>query len=153
MMKKIWLASVILCAVACLPIHAQELATGPPPNTALTPVMSYAPVGPYAGQEFDSAKEIGDAPGGFLFIHGLSRNIVPMITGFDQLAGEYGLLGFKGFTLLLADDRTAAERQLKAVNGSLKLRNPIVLSLDGAEGPGNYALNRKCTLSLILTKS
>ena len=53
---------------------------------------------------------------------------------------------------MLSDDRTAGEGMLKRVNGSLKLHQPLVLSLDGLDGPGDYALNRRCTLSLILAK-
>ena len=133
---------------------AQELVTGPPEGIDLTPVMCYAPVGLMVGQEFDASRMIKKAGnGGFLFIHELSRNIVPVVRTFDLLAGRYGLLGFEGIIILLSNDRTTAENRLKAINGSLKLRRPIVLSLDGVEGPGNYALNRKCVLSLVVIKS
>lgn len=133
---------------------SQELSTGPSPGASLTPVMAYgaggAHPGPHAGREFDAVKEIGDGPGALLFIHELTRNILPVIRGVDQAGSEFSVLGFKSFTLMLSPDRTAAENRLKAANGSLKLRNPIVLNLDGAEGPGNYALNRKAALSLVL---
>lgn len=136
-------------------LDAQEnasIATGPPPGTAATPVLAYAPVGPRAGEEFDAAAAIGDQPGALLFIHELTRNGLPVIRGIDQIGAEFALLGFKSHTFMLSDDRTASETKLKAVNGSLKLRSPIVLSLDGLDGPGNYALNRKAVLSLIMLK-
>jgi len=136
-------------------VYAQEdapLTTGPPPGTEATPVVAYAPVGPRAGEEFDAAAAIGDGPGALLFIHELTRNGLPVIRGIDQIGAEYALLGFKSHTFLLSDDRTASETKLEAVNGSLKLRRPIVLSLDGMDGPGNYALNRKAVLSLIMLK-
>ena len=107
-------------------------------------------VGPYDGREFDVVKEIGDGPGAILFMHELTRNILPVVRGLDQFGSEYSVKGFKAYTLMLTPDRTAGENRLKAANGSLKLRNPILLSLDGAEGPGNYALNRKATLSLVM---
>lgn len=137
---------------AAVSAEADDLTTGPPEGTEITPVQAYAPVGPWAGEEFDAAAEIGDGPGAFLFIHELTRNGLPVIRGLDDIGAEFALLGFKSFTFLLSSDRTAAETRLRAVNGSLKLKRPIVLSLDGADGPGNYALNRKAILSLIMLK-
>ncbi|NNE93156.1 MAG: hypothetical protein HKN23_16050 [Verrucomicrobiales bacterium] len=149
-------------ALSFTPVFAQEaesekatsevIKTGPPVGTELTPAMAYAPVGPRAGEEFDAAAAIGKKPGAFLFIHELTRNGLPVIRGLDRAGTEFSLLGFKSHTFLLSDDRTAAETKLKAVNGSLRLASPIVLSLDGVDGPGNYALNRKAVLSLILMK-
>ncbi len=131
---------------------AQDLASGPEAGRPLTPIRVYAPSGQRAGTEFDVAKAIGDAPGAVLFVHEVSRNTAPVIGGFDLLGLEFGLLGFRGFTVTLAADRTAAETQLKNSSDAMHLANPMVLSLDGAEGPGNYALNRKCTLTLVVVK-
>ena len=131
---------------------AESITSGPPPGTKLTPVPCYATSGPLSGQEFDAAAKLGPAPGALLFIHELTRNTAPVLRGLDNLANEFSPVGFKSFTILLGDDRTAAEAQLGRVNGSLKLGNPIVLSTDGAEGPGNYALNRKAALTLVLVK-
>jgi hypothetical protein len=129
-----------------------SLTSGPAAGAKLTPVPSYATGGPFAGQEFDAAAKLGPAPGALLFIHELTRNTAPVLRGLDNLAVEFSIVGFKSFTIMLGEDRTAAEAQLGRVNGSLKLANPIVLSTDGAEGPGNYALNRKSALTLVLTK-
>ena len=152
-MKKI-AACFTLFALSAATSISQDVTTGPAAGAPLTPVMAYGAggnhAGPYAGREFDAVKEIGDGPGALLFIHELTRNIIPVIRGVDQAGSEFSVLGFKSFTLILSPDRTAAENKLKATNGSLKLRNPMVLNLDGAEGPGNYALNRKAALSLIL---
>ncbi|MEM7012441.1 MAG: hypothetical protein AAF585_13270 [Verrucomicrobiota bacterium] len=132
---------------------APAITTGPPEGTDVTPVMAYAPVGPRAGEEFDAAAAIGNRPGALLFIHELTRNGLPVIRGLDQIGAEFSLLGFRSHTLQLSDDRTEAETKLKAVNGSLKLQSPIVLSIEGGlDGPGNYALNRKAVLSLIMLK-
>ena len=131
-------------------VSAADLVTGPPVGTAVSAVTCYANSGSYAGQEsFDAAAEIGNRPGALLFIHVLNRNTAPVIRGVDKLAREFGLFGFKSFVVTLSDDRTAAEEQIKSVNGSLNLAEPMVFSLDGLDGPGSLALNRRCTLSLI----
>ena len=133
---------------------AQEeaLISGPAAGSKAGVVSCYALTGPLAGQEFDAMEKIGSAPGALLFIHDLSRNTAPVIRQFDALGEEHRLLGFQWHSIMLNDDRTAGEAMLKRVNGSLRLNNPLVISLDGLEGPGDYALNRKCTLTLVLLK-
>lgn len=130
---------------------AEDMTSGPPIGAKLTSVKCYANSGPYAGrEEFDAGKEIGERPGAFLFIHVLNRNTAPVIRGVNHLYTELGFFGFKGFIVMLTGDRTAGEEQMKRVNGALKMRHPMVLSLDGIEGPGDLALNRRCTLSLVV---
>lgn len=126
------------------------LASGPPAGSALTKVEVFAPTGPRAGQTFDAAEAIGQGPGAFLFLHVLNRNTAPMINGLERVVREYGLLGFQAFTIFLAEDRTAGEAQVQRSSQAMRLSNPMVISTDGAEGPGNYALNRRCTLTLVL---
>ena len=129
---------------------SETLTSGPPVGTAASAVMAYAPVGKRAGEEYDAVADIGEGPGALLFIHELTRNGLPVIRAVDRAAADLSLLGLHTSTLILSDDRTAMETKLKAVNGSLKLHHPIVLSLDGADGPGNYALNRKAVLTLVI---
>ena len=130
---------------------AEDMVSGPPAGTVLTSVNCYANSGPYAGQEsFDAAAEVGQNPGAFLFMHMLDRNTAPVIRGVDNLFKELGVFGFKGFIVTIDGDRTSGEEMIKRVNGSFKLTHPLVLSLDGLDGPGNLALNRRCTLSLVV---
>ncbi|MCB1097190.1 MAG: hypothetical protein KDN22_16575 [Verrucomicrobiae bacterium] len=123
---------------------SETIVSGPKPSTVLTPIRCADKRG-----EFDVAEQMGTAPGAILFVHELTRNTAPVINGLDQLASDHAISGFRSFTILLNSDRTAGEDQAGRVNGSLNLRTPIVLCLDGAEGPGNYALNRNAALTLI----
>lgn len=129
------------------PAASEAIVSGPEVGTALTPIRCVGSDG-----EFDVAEKLGTAPGAILFIHELTRNTAPVINGLDKLASDHSIHGFRSHTIMLGADRTAGEDQAKRVNGSLKLRNPIVLGLDGAEGPGNYALNRNAALTLIFCK-
>lgn len=131
---------------------SQELPSGPAPGMALTPIRAYAPFGVNAGQEFDVAAEIGDAPAALLFVHEVSRNVAPVLRGLAELQQDYEVLGFRSRMVRVAGDRTAAEEEVARVSRALQLAEPIVVSLDGADGPGNYALNRKCTLTLVMVK-
>ena len=140
------LASALGWASATL--SAQESETA---SASLPTIPSYANSGPFAGVEaFDVAEKIGTGPGAILFIHVINRNTAPVIRNFDQMTHRYQPLGMEGFILMLSDDRTAAEEQLKRVNGSLRLHRPIALSLDGIEGPGALALDRRLALTLVV---
>ena len=68
--------------------QAADIVSGPPTGTPLAPVNSYALHGPHKGQEFDAAKSLGQGPGALLFIHELSRNIIPVLRGLDDLTSE-----------------------------------------------------------------
>ena len=129
-----------------------QIASGPEPGSALAELRVYAPAGARAGDTFDAAAAIGNAPGAILFVHELTRNTGPVIGGLDRFAGEYSLLGLRTFAVRLAADRTDAEAGMKRSSEAMRLHNPIVISTDGAEGPGTYALNRKCTLTLVTCK-
>jgi hypothetical protein len=147
------LASLALAQEPAPPPPAQEpILSGPVSGSPLHPVRVYAESGERKGQEFDAVAALGTPARALLFIHDLSRNTAPLIRAFAALESELGARGYAGWCVLLSDDRTAAEARLQAVNGSLKLARPIVLSLDGLEGPGAYALNRRCTLTLVLAK-
>jgi hypothetical protein len=152
MKTKFFPLTVLALGLAAQNSQAADIVSGPPTGSLLTPVNSYALHGPHKGQEFDTAKSLGQGPGALLFIHELSRNIIPVLRGLDDLTSEYSVLGFHSHTLLLNDDRTSAENRLKAINRSLKLAHPIILSLDGLEGPGDYALNRRAALTIVLAK-
>lgn len=149
--------SILLVGLAAASLRAQDpapepLRSGPLAGAPLHPVRVYAESGERKGQEFDAVAALGTPAAALLFVHDLSRNTAPLIRAFAALEGELGSRGYGGWCVLLSDDRTAAETRLQAVNGSLRLARPIVLSLDGLEGPGSYALNRRCTLTLVTAK-
>lgn len=145
--------ALLLCAVA--PATAQdppELVSGPSPGTPLPACPVYAPSGPLAGTEFDAAARLKHGPGVLLFVHDLSRNTAPMITGLDRLAVQLAWTGLETFTIRVAADRNEAEDAVKRSSDALSMYRPIVISPDGIDGPGGYALHRKATLTLVVAK-
>ena len=152
------IACSTVTALACLLtsqislVAQEEISSGPEKGAPVTAIRCFATHGMHAGEEFDAASDLGKAPCAILFIHELTRNTAPVIRALDEIAADYGVLGFRSQTVALSGDRTAGEDLLRRVNGSLKLSNPIILSLDGAEGPGNYGLSRKPTLTFVFAK-
>lgn len=146
-------------ALASLPAQersqdpAPAIQSGPPQGRVLTELKVVAVTGPRKGQEYDAAAEMKSGPAAILFMHDpMTRNVAPMLRGFDQDCASLLVLGLRACTVRLAADRTAAEQHTPLIIQSLKMRNPMVVSTEGAEGPGNYALNRKATLTLVLCK-
>jgi hypothetical protein len=129
-----------------------ELVSGPGPGTPLPACPVYAPSGPLAGTEFDAASRLKHGPGVLLFVHDLSRNTAPMITGLDRLAVQLAWTGLETFTIRVAADRNEAEAAVKRSSDALSMYRPIVISPDGIDGPGGYALHRKATLTLVVAK-
>ncbi|MEZ5966143.1 MAG: hypothetical protein R3F56_20065 [Planctomycetota bacterium] len=124
--------------------------SGPEAGSDLGKAQVYAPTGARAGTTFDAAAVIGQGPGALLFVGELNRNVAPLVRGLDRLAAAHGLQGFHACTVLLASDRTAAEQQVERASPALALTYPMVVSVDGVDGPGSYGLDRKCTATLVL---
>lgn len=151
-------AAVLLFACVATPVVCQEtapppeLTSGPAAGTALPECKVWAPSGPFAGTEFDAAARIGKGPGVLLFVQELSRNTGQLIMGLDRIATEFAWTGLEAHTIRIAADRTEAEAAVKRSSEALKMLRPIVVSTDGLDGPGGYALHRKATLTLVTCK-
>jgi len=145
-------ACLFLLLLLGAPLEAQDtgLQSGPAAGMQLTPVPVYAPTGPHKGETFDAAKVIHTSPGVLMFVHTINREVAPVIRGLDSLALQYGVLGFKSFTVRLGADRTEIEEATGRQSTAMGMHNPMVVSTDGIEGPGNYALNRKAYLTVVL---
>ncbi|MCC6673086.1 MAG: hypothetical protein IT458_18620, partial [Planctomycetes bacterium] len=94
----------------------------------------------------------GKAPAALLFVHELNRNTAPMIRGLDQLGLQLAWTGLQTFTIRIAADRTEAEAAVQRSSAALQMARPILVSTEGPEGPGAYALQRKATLTLVLAR-
>lgn len=135
----------------CPQLTAQTV-SGPEAGTALGKAMVYAPAGPQRGKEFDAAAAMQQGPGALLFIHALNRETGPIINALDELAFWHGFGGLHAYSIMLGGDRSALENQARRSSGAMNMRNPMVVSLDGAEGPGAYAIARNASLTLVLSK-
>lgn len=134
------------------PAPAPTLTSGPPQGRRLTVLRVVDVTGPQAGQERDASAQLQRGPAAILFVHEVTRNVAPVIRAFDQVGAELLPLGLQVLCVRLSGDRTQAEQHTPLVVQSLRMRAPMVVSADGAEGPGNYALNRKAALTLVLAR-
>jgi hypothetical protein len=145
-------AAAIPPSTACAQEATAPIESGPQVGAVLPVCAVFAPSGPFAGEGFDVAARVGKLPAAILFVHELNRNTGPMVSGLDRLGVLFAWTGLQVHMVRIAGDRTAAEIQSQRSSEAMGLHRPLLVSVDGAEGPGAYALHRKATLTLVLAK-
>jgi hypothetical protein len=147
------MTAVILCAAGA---PAQEKAkekvfSGPQVGEKITEFKVIDVIGDAKGREWAVLDRFQGKPLTIVFVHGIERSIVPLLTTIDQYAHEKkDVLGT--IVVFLSNDRVESEKRLPMVAQSLRLQSPVTLSVDGVEGPGNYGLNKQCLMTVVVAK-
>lgn len=131
---------------------AEPVFSGPQPGERTTGFKVMEITGDEAGQERDPIADNAGAPTALVFVHGIERSLVPLLRAVETY-GASNQARLKTEIIFLAADRLAGEQRVKAATGSLKLRARVGLSPEGAEGPGNYGLNKDCLMTILGARS
>ena len=147
-------ALLLLCAgLTTVSLHsADTIFSGPQPGEKLTPFKVNALKGARAGTERDPITAHQGAATALVFIHGVERSLVPLLRAVDTY-GASNVARLRTEIIFLNADRIAGEQRTKAAANSLRLQSPVGLSPDGAEGPGNYGLNKDCLMTIVASRS
>jgi hypothetical protein len=145
-MKSIF--ALCLLAFAVVAQAADPVFSGPQPGEKATPFKVLELTGEGAGKEREINADVATA---VVFLHGVERSLVPLLRTVDQY-GAQRKERIKTEIVFLSGDRLEGEQRGKAVSGSLKLQGRVGLSVDGAEGPGNYGLNKECLMTILAVK-
>jgi len=129
----------------------EKVYSGPQPGEKTTPFKSVELRGEGAGKERDIIAEHKGAPTTLIFVHGVERSMAPLMTVLDEYARERKDVLRTEF-VFLSGDRLGSQQRLPLVGQSLRLQSPMSLSADGAEGPGNYGLNKECLMTVIVAR-
>jgi len=124
--------------------------SGPQPGEPLQPFRVLAATGTHAGREVDYISEFGTSPTLLVFIRDIDRNVYRTLWPCDRYAT--GRTALKVLYVYLAPEIVEGERRMQAVAKSLNLEVPVAVSLDGAEGPGSYGLNKQVAVTAIFAK-
>lgn len=130
---------------------ADPVFSGPQTGEKTTPFKTLELTGASTGQERDPVTANAGAPTALIFLHGVERSLAPLLRVLDQYGAERKDR-LRSEVVFLNADRVAGEQRGKAASGSLKLQSRVGLSLDGAEGPGNYGLNKECLMTVVVAK-
>ncbi|GIW81662.1 MAG: hypothetical protein KatS3mg105_3469 [Gemmatales bacterium] len=126
--------------------------SGPQPGEKMTPFKVVGAYGPMAGKEFTVLENASDSPVLLVFVHEMTRPLLQLLRPVDAFADKWSQAGLKAHIVMLTADRTETDRFLARAKRSLNLKTPTSISLDGLEGPGNYGLNRKVTVTILVGK-
>jgi hypothetical protein len=143
---------LVLCGALLASAEAADpVFSGPQLGEKTTPFK----VVELAGGKLEKERDvIADNAGGataLVFLHCIERSMVPLL----RVVDEYGAMRkdtLKTEVIFLSADRLEGEQKVKNASGSLKLQSRVGLSLDGAEGPGNYGLNKECLMTIVVAK-
>src|SRR5438093_1117810 len=127
----------------------EKVFSGLQPGEKTTPFRSVELRGEGAGKERDIVAEHKGAPTTLIFVHGVERSMAPLMAVLDEYGHERKEL-LKTEFVFLSGDRLSSQQRLPLVGQSLRLQSPMSLSADGAEGPGNYGLNKECLMTVIV---
>jgi hypothetical protein len=104
-------------------------------------------------REFDPVKEANNEPSAYFFFPADVNRIIARALSMVGAACEQGKRhGLRSYFVGLTQDPLTADQRLRDVWGSLKIGVPATISLDGLEGPGSWALNKKCYVTIVLVK-
>jgi hypothetical protein len=147
-------AALTLIALSCPSLRAddEKVFSGPQPGEKLTAFKVLAVHGPQAGKEVEMIGELKGAPTVLLFVHEWTRPMLQLARGVDAFGAKWAADGLATHFVMLSADKAKAEEYLTKAKGSLNLKSPSSVSLDGLEGPGNYGLNRKMTCTILIAK-
>lgn len=127
---------------------ADPVFSGPQPAEKTTPFKVLDLASDKEGAERNPVTDNAGAPTALVFLHGIERSLVPLLRVIDEYGADRKDR-IKTEIVFLAPDRLAGEQRSKAASKSLRLQSRIGLSLDGAEGPGNYGLNKDCLMTIV----
>lgn len=149
-----WLVSLLPLLLSAATTHAADepVFSGPQAGEKLTPFKVLIATGARMGQETDLVGEFAGAPTILVFVHEITRPGAALMRPLDAFQQKRAADGLKLGFVFLAKDRTEMEKRLPLVANSLRLAAPFTLSLDGAEGPGNYGLNRNVQVTALVAK-
>jgi hypothetical protein len=134
-------------------VRAEEpVFSGPQPGEKLTAFKVLGFSGPQAGKEFEVLDQIKGAPTLLVFVHEITRPAFQLLRPLDLYGAKLAADGLATHFVWLTADRSRTEQFLNNARNSLNFKAPLSISLDGLEGPGNYGLNRKVALTILIAK-
>ncbi len=141
------------CLFSLTAMAAEEpVFSGPQVGEKLTAFTVQGVLGDLAGKEIEPLKAAGEKPIVLIFLHEVTRPNVGLTRLMSDYAHKLGGDKLACYVVLMADDATAGENQIKRSQHAFSKEVPLTLSKDGADGPGAYGLNRKVGLTILVGK-
>jgi hypothetical protein len=144
--------TVLLLAAAVVAQEKPALFSGPQKGEALPAFKVVDVTGPNAGKEVDYVAEFKGAPTVLVFVHEVTRPGGRVVRDLDRIARDRADLGLKALVVFLGADPFEREKYVPLYQRSLGTAVPLAVSVDGAEGPGAYGLNKQAELTILVAR-
>lgn len=144
------LSLCLLAGVATGVLGQDRVFSGPQPGEKLTPFKVVTMTGPSQWKEATLMGKTDTGPVVIVFIHQVTRPAFALIRPLDYYGHELAKKGLKTYLVWLTDDAEKTKAHIGRIVKAVKLKSPVAVSVDGIEGPGNYGLNRKVTLTILV---
>jgi hypothetical protein len=153
MLRTLCIAALTLLSMGLsLQAADEEVFSGPQAGEKLTGFKVLGVYGDQEGKELDFVAAAAGKPTLLIFMHDLTRPSAALTRAMCAWAQPKAKEGLYSGVVWLAADRSQTEEYLKRAKLSLNIVSPVGISLDGAEGPGSYGLNRKVALTVLVAK-
>ena len=126
--------------------------SGPQVGERAVPFVAKGALGDAAGKEFDLVKEAAGRPLVIFFLQEVNRPSVGLARLVLNYAASRKADGLAAGLVLVSADATASAEWIKRAAAALPGGVPVGISVDGAEGPGAYGLNRKVQVTVLVVK-
>jgi hypothetical protein len=144
------IAFLTLFGAACVS-HADDapIFSGPQVGETLPPLKVSLAYGEEAGQIVDFVELAADRPMLLVIVNGANRpaaGLTRCVMNFAEMREDDLFAG----VVYLDNDLSAAETYLRQATSWWGMGPPVGVSVDGAEGPGSYGLNRNVNLTILV---
>ena len=144
------LPAVFMLLVSTSSLADEPLFSGPQRGEVLAPFRITSVYGDRAGKQVDPVEMAAGKPTLFVFVHKKSRPGIALTKELTAYAKSLAEHGVAAGIVWLAEDPADAEAYLNRAKSSLNFVVPVGVSVDGAEGPGAYGLNRNVELTVLI---
>ena len=151
-MTRVW-TGVLLCGLAST-ANAEEQAevfSGPQAGERLPPLRASLAFGEDAGQVVDFVDLAADRPCLLVIVSGANRPAAALTRSLMNFAEMHSDQLFAG-VVYLDSDVSGAGKYLRRAVAWWGVGPPVGVSVDGAEGPGAYGLNRNVNLTILIAR-
>ena len=132
------------------PVQLQTVYSGPQAGERLTELNVVGVYGELRDKPMELMAEADGRPLLLVFVHSASRPSAALVRTLLNYAEMRAHGGLYAALVWLADDRPDAQRYLGRATSWWRVGVPVGISVDGAEGPGAYGLNRRVSLTILV---
>lgn len=139
--------ATLLCGIAAA---QEQVFSGPQVGETLPPLTVRNIVGPQTAQESDPVTAADGRPLLLIFVHKRERPAFGLANALTKAAVEREPQGLQRQLVFLTEDPTTTQSWLKQIANYFEKDTPVGISMEGAEGPGAYGLNRNVTMTVLV---